>query len=398
MNQNDYIEVAYLRVKQPIGSFYVCVMTHRQVLEIARADVRKLGNPNEFDGYLGIQRAPSPGRIKEIAKYVQSIDATFPTSITLAISSMDANGQSNGVFLVDEDSCKIKIKRDPDSARILDGQHRIEGLKTALESNQLSSDFQLNVTIFVDADLDDQAQIFSVINKAQTKVNSSLVYDLYEYAKHRSPQKSAHDIVRVLNKSEKSPFYKMVKILGTSRDPLLETIAQATLVESIISGISKDPNQDRDQMRRVHIFNSKAKPTYDHIRDEKLVFRKSFIEDKDHEIARLIVQYFDLVKAQWPKSWDPTASGQVLCKSTGVIALMKFLKELLIYSKDSEGALRLAEISFKNCGIVDESFTIENFIPGTSGQAKLRKTLKQALPQLSNPNAVNLLSLFAEEE
>ena len=77
-----------------------------------------------------------------------------------------------------------------DVANILDGQHRIEGLKEGLSSGHPNSEqFQLNVSIFVDLDMDDQSMVFATVNKAQTKVNKSLVYDLFAYAKSRSPQR-----------------------------------------------------------------------------------------------------------------------------------------------------------------------------------------------------------------
>lgn len=68
-------------------------------------------------------------------------------------------------------------------ASVLDGQHRIERLK----ASSSIEDFEINVSIFIDIDIADQAYIFSTVNLAQTKVNKSLVYDLFGLAKKRSP-------------------------------------------------------------------------------------------------------------------------------------------------------------------------------------------------------------------
>ena len=83
------ISINCIEITQPIGNFYIGVMDHLDLLKISYADVRRLVDA-ELDTYLGIQREVSPKRIKELQQYVQSIDATFPTSIILAISSADA--------------------------------------------------------------------------------------------------------------------------------------------------------------------------------------------------------------------------------------------------------------------------------------------------------------------
>lgn len=229
----EYIKLPYIEVNQPIGSFYISSIGYTDLLSISYADIRKIDQEakdnDNFDTYLGIQRQVSPTRIKEIEAYVQTIDATFPTSVILHIHSIEEflNGKRVSEWSeeeidrnrdkivalhnirIDKETRTMYIRKGEDVAQILDGQHRLEGLRGFVnknDSNQNSLVFDLNVTIFVDLDLDDQAQIFSVINKAQTKVNKSLVYDLYEYERYRSPQKTAHDVVRLLNRREDIPF------------------------------------------------------------------------------------------------------------------------------------------------------------------------------------------------
>ena len=73
---------------------------------------------------------------------------------------------------------------------------------------------ELNDRFFIDIDEEYQANIFSTINKAQTKVNKSHVYDLYTFSKTRSPQRTVHNICKLLNEEENSPFYHLIKRLG----------------------------------------------------------------------------------------------------------------------------------------------------------------------------------------
>lgn len=398
----DYIEVNYLKLRQPIGEFYVSSLKWQDIIKIAEADIRTIqkekSNDSSFDSYLGIQRTVSQKRVKEISEYVKTIDATFPTSVILHISSEDRTidgiklGELDPLFIennldrietvkniyIDKSTNKLRIRSDEKVAKILDGQHRIEGIKNSLQNTELFEDsfenFDLNVTIFVDLDIDDQAQVFSIINKAQTKVNKSLVYDLFEYAKHRSPQKTAHDIVRILNRKDGSPFYKKIKILGTAENKQHETIAQATFVELIMSYITNNPMNDRDLLKKSNIFNKHTLPP---LKNEVYIFRKLFIEEKDEIILRNLWNYFTIIMTKWPNSWSSNQEGNILNKSTGLIALMRFMRPV-VNKIAKEGELIPQEkfkAVFDLIDLEDGSFLNTTYIPGSSGQSKLFYTL-----------------------
>lgn len=395
--KHEYIVSDYIEVKQPIGSFYLTKLSWKNLLTIAEADIRKIEDENKkkdsFDSYLGIQREVSESRVKEIAQYVTTVDATFPTSIILSIPSKEYhyNGHKINIQKYEEldkikeykeidnicfESGKLKIRKCRAIASILDGQHRIEGLKRAYQINQLPGfmpDFELNVTLFVDLDIDDQAQIFSVINKAQTKVNKSLVYDLYDYAKSRSPQKTAHDIVRLLNHEPNSPFFQKIKILGKAIDSSKETITQATFVELILGYISNNPMIDRDLLKR----NKKIDTSLDTTR---YIFREFFVQEKDEYILKILWNYFTAAKNVWPNSWKTVENGNILNKSTGIIALMRLLG--LIYNSyeidQNTSAGQFAAI-LKGTKINDGDFTISKYIPGSSGHSQLFSDLKKCI-------------------
>jgi DGQHR domain-containing protein len=387
----DYIYVPYLEVKQPIGSFYLTKLTWGDLLAIAAADIRKIedetSHGDSFDSYLGIQRGVEEPRVKEIAQYVTTFDATFPTSIILAIPSKEYRFKGKKIDLQDTlklDSLEgyeevdnimvtdneLRIRRSGAVASVLDGQHRIEGIRRAYGNGNTEKVFDLNVTIFVDLDIDDQAQIFSVINKAQTKVNKSLVYDLYEYARSRSPQKTSHDIVRALNRMEKSPFYKKIKILGKVVNKETETIAQAIFVELIMGYISANPMTDRDDIKK------KRKISRDYDRN-KYIFRDYFLDENDVAISKILWNYFTAVSTLWPKSWGESENGNILNKTTGIIALMRYLRH--VYNAEKLGPETTIDDYMKylkESGLQDGEFMTEKYIPGSSGQSKLFYDLK----------------------
>ena len=81
---DDHISFAAAEVDQPIGTFYVGVMSAQDVLAISYADVRRIED-RDIEKVIGIQRPLDPERVEEIRQYVKTVDASFPTSIILAI-------------------------------------------------------------------------------------------------------------------------------------------------------------------------------------------------------------------------------------------------------------------------------------------------------------------------
>ncbi len=361
----QYIEFKCLEATQPIGTLYVGVMDHDDVEFISYADVRRLelGKDNrEVEDYIGIQRQLVESREKDIGRYVNLIDATFPNSVILSVSSDHASFNPNtGIMTM--------LYKD-DIAKVLDGQHRIAGLG---HFSSPASKFQLVVSIFIDMALEDQAIVFATINKEQKNVSNSLVADLFAFAESRSPQKTSHNIARALNKKEGSPFYKKIKILGTAVNKELETITQDAFVKSLIQYISKNPQEDRN-FYKINRGNKKKLPITPPDKLGKYILRNMFIQDEtDVEIAQLIWNYFEAVQKKWPGAWTVIQPNVILNRSTGFIALMRFFRDVYVYLDQPDTVIakeKFIEV-FAPINLQEGEFTKENYVPGTSGQAKL---------------------------
>jgi len=370
------ITIPAIEIEQPIGKFFIGVMDHRDLTEIAFADVRQM--TDQKDEYLGIQRRLNPTRVKEIRVYTNTKDATFPTSIILAVEGKCATWDENKSTLTLSEYIS-EIPDDPEDpdvpydkiAKILDGQHRIEGL-----AGYTGPTFQLNVAVFVDTDIAEQANIFATVNLAQTKVNKSLVYDLFDFARARSPQKSAHNIAVALNTVEKSPLHRRIKRLGVSTaGRFTETITQATFVESLIPHISSDANLDRDLLLR-----GKKLKKADLTELQQRPFRNLFIDEKDDRISEIVWNYFDATKGRWSDAWTSYAEGNVLSKTNGFRAFMRFLKPCYVSLARPIGevvATNAFRRIFDKVSLKDAEFNTQEFPPGTSGEAKLFKRLLQ---------------------
>ena len=348
---DDFISIDCLEIEQPIGTFYLGVMDAGDVLRISYADVRKISR-RDVEKYLGIERPLNPKRVEEIKKYVKTVDATFPTAVILAVSSEDAQ-YSRG---------RMRIRNDEKVAQIIDGQHRLAGLRGFTERV-----FQINVVIFVDMDIEDQAMVFATINLAQTKVSKSLAYDLYEYTKSRSPTKTCHNIARLLNLRQESPFYDRIKILGRATRPY-QPLTQASFVEALLHLMSDDPLGDRDELKRGKT-PKRASPT-----EKRMVFRNMFIDKKDAQIAKVIWNYCSAVAYRWPIGWQGVdIPGNVLPRTTGFRALMRFLP--LVYLTVGRPGSVPSESTFSDIferiPLQDTDFTVENYKPGGTGERAL---------------------------
>ena len=125
MSALSEIRIPAFRIQQPIGELFVGQMTAPQIVAVAHADVREM-EENELDKYIGINRRLTKSRVDELSRYVGTYDATFPTSIIVAVPD------ENATF--DEESNMLTLRATEERAlknvaKIIDGQHRIAGLR-----------------------------------------------------------------------------------------------------------------------------------------------------------------------------------------------------------------------------------------------------------------------------
>jgi DGQHR domain-containing protein len=357
-----------IRLKQPMGEFFIASIPFSRLVEISYFDVRRMLKERDVEEYLGIQRPLNPKRVEELSQYVNTVDASFPTAVILAVEERCAAYDEKTGTLTLSNDLEPEDDREPilyrQIAKVIDGQHRIAGLE-----HFKGDDFDINVSIFVDIELEDQGYIFSVVNLAQTKVNRSLAYDLFELAKSRSPQKTSHNIAVALDRHKESPLYKRIKRLGTATQGRTnEVLTQAGVVEAVLPLISLSPIVDRDVLKRGR---SLERPSPEVLARAPL--RSLFVDGKDVEILDVLWNYFCAVRTRWPTAWSNTGAGSVLPRTNGFRALMRIFKP--VYKKlvrpgmvpSQEQYLTL----FNKVELSDDEINVENFKPGSSGESEL---------------------------
>jgi len=365
-------------VRQPIGEFYVGVIRADDLLRICEFDYRRMQYKNEYADYLGIQRKLNDTRIRDIKKYVGTVDACFPTSIVISIDEKCATVEETerqGFMLlrisefVDQDAPELSIPLDH-VATIIDGQHRLKGLEEAK-----IADFELSISVFVGADQATEASIFSTVNLAQTKVNKSLAYDLFDYAKTPSPEKTCHEIVVALDKLSNSPFQGRIKRLGVRTEGRFgETLSQATIVKGLLPYISKDPLSDRDAGKRFGFWEPQLASS-----QSKRIFYEFFRRREDEKILAIVINYFNAVRRKWPDAWKGTGRGNIINRTNGFNGFIRFLRPAylnfttqpeVVSSDDFFGLIDQVKLR-------DEDFNPEMFLPGSSGSTKLYRILME---------------------
>lgn len=367
----DPVRIKILPVNQPIGDFFVGTISAQDLAFIAYADTRRKER-REVEIYTGIQRELSKSRQQEIKQYITSHGATFPNAFIISIKGSDIISITNDEMLVN---------RTEKTASIIDGQHRLSGFT----SENWNGFQQLIVTIFTDLPVEDQAMIFATINIKQTKVNSSLVFDLFELTTRRSPEKTAHDIAKALNSQVGSPFYREIKLLGRRDEEYKGSITQGTFIKELLPRICSNPEEIRSRLKQGKMLSPNDPE------NAKCIFWRFFAEEEDAAILKILLNFFGAVEDVFGGEWRDR--GSPLGRTIGFTALMRTMTDIVKSALDEKdrrdagggkGPVRLDRAWFHEKLLPARAvapFTFENYPASGAGQPKLYTTIATAIKE-----------------
>ena len=235
--------------------------------------------------------------------------------------------------------CKIVVPTREKLVAVVDGQHRLHGFEEVEEDLR---DINLPCAVFMGLSTPQQAAMFATINYNQRQVSKSITYELFgcsvddEDQEYWPPEKLAVFFARRLSVDELSPFRNHIKVAAVDGRMITESnktvgadwlVSTATVVEGILSLITKNAILDRDRMLNRR-FGS-----YKRIQLAKLdkdagqpPLRSLYVEgDKDPFIYKVLLNYFKAVEvAFWNRS-----TALALRKTAGVQAAFQLLKALI---------------------------------------------------------------------
>jgi hypothetical protein len=176
-----------------------------------------------------------------------------------------------------------------------------------------------------------------------------------------------------MNREAGSPLKDRIKVLGVATPGKREeTITQAAFVDRLLKLITQEQMRDRDLLKRGKAVD----PTPDNLR-WTLIFRDMFREERDEDIALTLWNFFGAAQRRWPYAWNTVERGNILNRTTGFAALMRFLP--VAYREhgipNSVPSIGFFENLFSRIELRDSDFTPEQFKPGSSGEALLARTL-----------------------
>jgi DGQHR domain-containing protein len=290
--KNYMYKIPIIEVSQPIGTFYISVLDAYILEKISKVSTR-LDNK-------GYQREETTKRVDEIKKFSEDVDAIFPTPIVLSIESSGEHSVFENEFCFN-DSFPF--------AEIIDGQHRAAGIFKSSKKYQ----FQLPIILLFDLTEEEKAYIFSTINSKQTKVSMSLIYDLFSISQSRSPQKTSHEVARLLNTDVDSPFFNRLKMLG-KKESDSSSLSQGSFIRYLLPLISRNPDED------LRIL--KNKPNAKLNDDDRCPLRFYFINQQDDIIYKIITNVFKAARDTFPEEWE-NHKNYILSKTTGYGAIMR---------------------------------------------------------------------------
>lgn len=199
------IKTPYIDAKQGDRKFLLTKLPASVVTAISYAAIR---GQSEEDG--AVQRVLNQERINSIKAFTLQ-GGDYPNAVVLNwVSQENKLLTANGL---------LEFSQGERLTQIIDGQHRIAGIKAAIEDDLSVGKLELPVVIYRNLSTSECADIFLSINTEQKPVARSLVFDLYGVASESVVDHAAvraRDIAMFLNEVG-SPYEGGIKLPGAAK-------------------------------------------------------------------------------------------------------------------------------------------------------------------------------------
>ena len=381
------MRIKAIKVIQPLGEFYISKIKARDLLKISTSQVAKYDKDGIIKGH---QRPIDPDRLKAIAKFIQSEEMSFPSSIIIA-----ANVNDHGIIYDEEDKrwrieptnisdiYELDVPDNCISSLIIDGQHRLKAFEEeSLDDN--CRDIELVCSIFFDLPGAYQAYLFATINGNQKRVDPSLALELFginlenEPQDTWSPEKLAVYITRKFNFTKGSPLEGKIRLAPLTDGEVDKSkwlLSTTAMVAGITKLISSNPQRDRDELtRKRRFYEDKTRKVLSEIRD-KSILRDLYLNNKDGEIYSILLNFFTSVDKIL---WSSAEKDSIINKTIGISALFDILKTLLENDKSISDFDKYIE------KLVRIPYTDNYFSLSGKGKTRLKRVMKYHLELLED--------------
>jgi len=345
----------FLKLTQENINMYLIKMTADELIENYEV-LRYNSQTNE-----NYQRPPIPAHYRKIAAYfLAETNPILPTAIIAAVSPDHIKEEDNEI---DIDS---KI-------RIVDGQHRIEGLKALKNEygksgetrfNEIKEKFDFPVILMVIDTSNEMVEIdaFININSKGKRVRTDLAESLK--SRKRAIQNKTAEVLPVNEALISDISLAVCRKLNTDKDSFWKGLI-----------IQADENGNRnDQPITVVTLSQALHPLIaDELRDKNEIQKEEFEIIVGH-ISELFLNIWDLVIEKWPECFNRDKGtydkAYNICKGLGVIPLVNIYCELN-NSIEDENALDAFQEKLRESTVKASDWLVGGSFTGlSSGQGK----------------------------
>jgi DGQHR domain-containing protein len=322
----------------------------RDLVQISYASVR-----NRDDEIGAVQRLLNPRRIDSIKDFTLK-GGDYPNCIIL--NWVD----DKHTLTIDKDTILVPIKDRV--AQIIDGQHRVEGIREAIKSKPEIGKLEIPVAFYQHLSTQECADIFLSINTEQKPVQRSLVFDLYDVASAHVVDPAAvraRDIATRLNEQDASPFKELIRfpntevVKGSSKGKKIAGVDLSTIVTSL-------------------------KPLV----EEKGIFEQVGIKELEMQTSALL-NFFVVLKEWYGGLWSD--KDNVFISAAGFSGAIDFFKNKLVFyckSKDSFETTTIKAALFLD----PQAFILRSHLKGLQGRHALR-TVSDMLVERFTPQVIH---------
>ncbi|MCG7402009.1 MULTISPECIES: DGQHR domain-containing protein [Caballeronia] len=329
---------SFIEVKQGGRKFILTKLPASVVTKISYAAVR--GQSSEEGA---IQRMLNQSRISGIKDFTLA-GGDYPNAIVLNwVNDKNPIARANG---------KLTFADERQSAQIIDGQHRIAGIRAAIEERADIGKLELPVVIYEKLSTKECADIFLAINEEQKPAPRSLVFDLFGIASADLVDAAAvraRDIATFLNQDGTSPYQDEIKFPGHKTRK--GGIALSTAVSAI-----KPLVEDKGALEQIDIH--------------------------ELEIQRqIIVNVFSAIQQKYGPEWDSKTNAFMY--AAGFMGALEFLRLKLVPYCNLQGSFEVETIA-KSLDLSKESLILQENIKGLGG-ASASKAVYDRLVDVFRP-------------
>jgi DGQHR domain-containing protein len=317
-----------LKFRHKEKDFFLCLIEAKTLGKISYVARRGI---DEERG--AVQRILNKGRISGIKDFLLN-KGFFPNNIILNLTA-DANPIFN------ETDSTLSFDDADRIAQIIDGQHRVEGLKEAIRVDPDIGNMQVPSVLSNNLETSDCAEIFISINTEQKSVPKSLIYDLYSLLNISDKDYNIErgtDIAQFLNSEDTSPYQGYIKFPGSRK--FKGGIQLSTLVNSLKPLLKGDGE-----------------------------FAKYSITTLENQ-ASILRNYFSAIQSYYDEEWD-TLNNPFLFASGFSAAIDIFITKILPYCYSTK---KFTENFFKELIVIPkENLIKQSEVKGMSGESAASK-------------------------